>query len=206
MIARILKSVDLSPTAKLFTLRVEGNFSFLPGQYTSFSVNGAVRTYSICSLPSDLPIFEFCVRQLQGGVGTNFLNQNIGKEIELTAPAGDFVIAGKLDRLVIMASGVGIAPVRPMLKDYLARYPDAEAELVYHLKGDEYLFQKEWEEMENKNGNFKVYHDSTSPLSSPRQGRRVFVVGSPTFVSEVTARLLDLGYNKRDIKIDIWEA
>jgi len=219
--AKVLKAENISPTAKLFTLEVvSGEFSFVPGQYTSFLVNGAIRTYSICSLPEELPRFELCVRQLHTGVGTNFLNQNVGREIELTQPAGDFVIGGSPSPILFLVSGTGIAPVRPMLKDYLQKNPEADIELYYTFKGEkEFLFREELEEMERKYGNFKVATSLSRVPSlaslrrggrdiSPRQGRRgelVHLVGSPAFVGQTLQELNELGYNRQVIKTDAWE-
>lgn len=187
--------------AKLFTLQAQGDFSFVPGQYTAFKVNGAIRTYSICSLPGELPRFQFCVRQVPGGLGTGFLNANVGKEIELAAPAGDFIIKGTPAVVLVIASGVGIAPARPMLKDYLARNTEAAVELVYILKDGEYLFREEWKEMEEKYKNFGIKFEGVNKLIAAE----VYLVGSPQFVGQTLNQLEQLGYNRRSIHTDIWE-
>ena len=229
MKARILKAENLSPTAKLFSLEVlSGDFSFAPGQYMSFNVAGAIRTYSICSLPGQLPRFEFCVRQVAGGIGTGFLNAHVGKEIELMEPTGDFVLptgaeASGPKSILFVVAGVGIAPVRPMLKDWLMKNPEARVKLAYKFHDEsEYLFREELEQLAKEHLNFKlttVHNPPQSPLilrgeekwGSPslkiREGRGelVFLVGSPPFVARTLQSLRQLGYNQENIKSDIWE-
>lgn len=206
--AKILKAENLSPTVKLYRLRAleELGFHFTPGQF--FTLLPARRAYSFCSLPEELPRFEICVRQVPWGLGTNYINDHLGKVVEVSEPQGSFILPKAPVELIFLAAGVGIAPVRPMLKDWYQKYPTARTTLYYKFREGEYLFGEEFEELARKHKNFEIEKaDHPLFLSPLRRGRKnggVFVVGSPEFVSESIRKLEKIGYNKADINFDIW--
>lgn len=116
-------------TADVFEMHMESSapFLFAPGQFVSILIPGAGpggrdlrRAYSISSAPELMPsknIFELCVKLVENGPGTNFLNNmKIGDTFKGHVPFGDFVYKTKSDKHVVMiATGTGIAPFRSML-------------------------------------------------------------------------------------------
>ncbi len=116
-------------TADVFEMHLESSapFLFAPGQFVSILIPGAGpggrdlrRAYSIASSPELMPsknIFELCVKLVEGGPGTNFLNKMaIGDTFKGHVPFGDFVYKTKSDKhAVFIATGTGIAPFRSML-------------------------------------------------------------------------------------------
>jgi ferredoxin-NADP reductase len=116
-------------TSDVFEMHLESSapFLFAPGQFISVLIPGAGpggrdlrRAYSIASSPEMMPsknIFELCIKLVEGGPGTNYLNNiKIGETIKGHVPFGDFVYKTKSDKHVIMiATGTGIAPFRSMI-------------------------------------------------------------------------------------------
>jgi ferredoxin-NADP reductase len=116
-------------TADVFEMHLEPSapFLFAPGQFVSILIPGAGpggrdlrRAYSISSSPELMPsknIFELCVKLVENGPGTNFLNNmKIGESFKGHVPFGDFVYKTKSDKHVIfIGTGTGIAPFRSML-------------------------------------------------------------------------------------------
>ncbi len=102
-------------------------FLFAPGQFISVLIPGAGpggrdlrRAYSISSSPELMPsknIFELCIKLVEGGPGTNYLNTiKIGETIKGQVPFGDFVYKTKTGKHAVMiATGTGIAPFRSMI-------------------------------------------------------------------------------------------
>lgn len=106
----------------------EPSFHFYPGQFISIFVPGKGpggrdlrRAYSIASGPeltrAGKSVFELCVKIVEGGPGTNYLNDlKIGDKMKGMTPYGDFVYKTKPDKHVLFIStGTGIAPFRAML-------------------------------------------------------------------------------------------
>ena len=116
-------------TSDVFELHFESSapFLFAPGQFISVLIPGAGpggrdlrRAYSIASAPELMPsknIFELCIKLVDGGPGTNFLNNlKMGGTIKGHVPFGDFVYkTGCKKHVIFIATGTGIAPFRSML-------------------------------------------------------------------------------------------
>ncbi len=125
--AKLLSRKQL--TADVFEMKLESSlpFTFLPGQFISVVVPGAGpggrdlrRAYSIASSPELMPsdnVFELCVKLVEGGPGTNYLNNmKVGESLKGSVPFGDFVYKTLSSKHVIfIATGTGIAPFRSMV-------------------------------------------------------------------------------------------
>ncbi len=120
---KILSKKNL--THDVFELKVQRpeGFNFKAGQYISIVIPGAGpggrnlrRAYSIAS-PPEWPEIEICIKLVQGGPGTTYLNSlNEGQEFQGQAPFGDFYLEHdqSLPTLFI-GTGTGIAPLRSMI-------------------------------------------------------------------------------------------
>lgn len=103
---------------------------FRAGQYVMMKVPGVtgVRQYSITSPPSMNHAIELLVDVIPGGLGSMYLASLApGDEVEFMAPAGAFTMAheeGGEEKLLFVATGSGIAPVRAMLLDLLVDKKD----------------------------------------------------------------------------------
>ncbi len=130
--------------------RAEPEFSFQPGQFISIVVPGRGpggrdlrRAYSIASAPElksgDRSVFELCVKLVEGGPGTQYLNGlKIGEKLTGMAPFGDFVFKPKAGRhAIFIATGTGIAPFRSMVlsKIYRENLP-VSAKLLFGARSE----------------------------------------------------------------------
>ncbi|MBU6154821.1 MAG: FAD-dependent oxidoreductase [Bdellovibrionales bacterium] len=125
--SRLIGKKSLTGDVVEFLFQAEPAFSFQPGQFISIVIPGAGpggrdlrRAYSIASSPElDLdgkPVFELCVKLVEGGPGTTYLNSlNIGQSMTGMAPFGDFVFKPNPDRhALFISTGTGLAPFRSM--------------------------------------------------------------------------------------------
>ena len=101
------------------------DLKFSPGQFVQFCLPTAenkiaVRSYSLASLPND-PYLEFCVKLIPEGLGSTFFaNLEIGAEANTRGPFGRFVLPEKIGSRQFIATGVGLAPIYPLIKYDLA--------------------------------------------------------------------------------------
>lgn len=103
--------------------------NFWPGQFITLLLNiegkSVRRSYSICSVPEDLPRIAVCVKKVEGGQASHFLNKQLheGDRLEVLEPYGNFSLNYKsagLSDLVLVGAGSGITPLLSMLKSALA--------------------------------------------------------------------------------------
>ncbi|MFV0174662.1 NO-inducible flavohemoprotein [Empedobacter falsenii] len=101
----------------------------LPGQYLSIKVFlpemnlEQIRQYSISCAPN-AEYFRISVKREQGtniavnGMISNFLHDHIveGSEVELSAPAGNFVLQENTNKKVFISGGIGQTPLLSMLE------------------------------------------------------------------------------------------
>ncbi|MDI1261483.1 NO-inducible flavohemoprotein [Aquabacterium sp.] len=95
--------------------------AFQPGQYLTLvlNVNGQElrRNYSLSDAPGK-PWLRISVKREAGGLASNWLHDDVqvGQELRVQAPAGDFVLDGATRPLVLVTGGVGITPAMSMLE------------------------------------------------------------------------------------------
>lgn len=111
--------------------------SFLPGQYISVRVNipgdtyTHIRQYSLSDAPNG-EYYRITVKRETDenntlGAVSNYLHDQMkeGDSIEISAPAGEFVLDQTTDKpLVLISGGVGVTPLLSMLKAAVKDQPD----------------------------------------------------------------------------------
>lgn len=115
-------------------------FDYKPGQYTTvkLNINGEAvnRSYSFCSSPYIFEMPTIAVKRVQGGKGSNFINDYFkpGTEVELMEPMGNFhsvIDAANAKHYILFAGGSGITPVISILKSVLNQEPQSRVTLFY---------------------------------------------------------------------------
>lgn len=114
------------------------DFIFSPGQYLTLKVTidgkSYRRAYSICSSNSETKTISVLVKRLEGGIVSNFLNDQIkpGSTIAVLAPMGSFKIGlenTKTTNYLLIGAGSGITPLVSMITSIL----DEDSENTCHL-------------------------------------------------------------------------
>ncbi|WP_078428221.1 NO-inducible flavohemoprotein [Alkalihalobacterium alkalinitrilicum] len=157
----VAKKVQESDVITSFYLKPEdeGALSdFLPGQYISIKIvidgeeYNHIRQYSLSDV-SGTGYYRISVKRedarqdIPAGVVSTYLHNHVneGDVLEITAPAGDFVLNTENDRPVFLISGgVGQTPMISMLKTLINRVPEKQVTYIhaaingkYHALGEE---------------------------------------------------------------------
>ncbi len=151
-LARIVRIAPMVKDINLFQVRIEDeklarSFQHLPGQFAEISVFGTGEMpISISSSPSRQGLLEFCVRRV--GRVTNALHRSKQNSmIGLRGPYGNGFPVEKMkgNNLLIIAGGLGMAPLRALLWYALDNRKDfGEITLMYGTKNPaEILFRDE---------------------------------------------------------------
>jgi ring-1,2-phenylacetyl-CoA epoxidase subunit PaaE len=134
-------------------------FKYTQGQYATlrFDLNGESvrRAYSMSSSPVE-DAFTVSVKQLQGGLVSTHINQNItaGSEIDVMPPDGRFFT--KLDEsnrktYYLFAAGSGITPLMSILKTILEVEPQSTVFLLYGNRNESsIIFKEQLEQLEKR--------------------------------------------------------
>ncbi len=163
--AVLRQSRELAPETKHLEWEVTagGRFDFLAGQFISMVLphhgQALTRAYSIASAPDDGRRFDLCLNRVRGGVFSNYLcDLAPGSEMGFSGPHGFFVVQHPLPaRVLFLATGTGIAPIRGMLHDLLGRGLP-ESTQVWLIFGARYpetiLYRTEFEQLAEQHRNF----------------------------------------------------
>ncbi|WP_181700077.1 ferredoxin reductase family protein [Chthonobacter albigriseus] len=136
----------LSPTVvELTALSEQARFAFRPGQFAWIAFAGrhtlTDNPFSIASAPEDLPRLRFLIRE--AGDGTRRVaTLKPGVAVAVDGPHGSFVEHGNPEALVLIAGGIGIAPILSILRSAAARGDRRPYRLVYATRRAEDLIAR----------------------------------------------------------------
>jgi sulfhydrogenase subunit gamma (sulfur reductase) len=112
--------------AKLFTLRPESDWTFIPGQVAVLGVEGVGESYfAIASAPEDKGVLEFLIKDGKGVAGAIY-DLKEGDTLQVKGPLGKgFPIDDYKGRdLIVQAVGTAIAPMRGVIRSITHRRAD----------------------------------------------------------------------------------
>jgi ferredoxin-NADP reductase/MOSC domain-containing protein YiiM len=104
----------VAETEDVFSIQLKGDD--LPatraGQYLTFRLPGAVRSYSLSTSPG----YRVSVKREPHGVGSAYMSQlKAGSTLEVAAPRGEFMLEDGAGPVLLLSAGIGVTPVLAML-------------------------------------------------------------------------------------------
>lgn len=195
-------------------------WTFLPGQFVQFKIGDHYRAYSITSLLTDLPKLSFLIELVNGGLGSEFVRSlEVGHTVIFRGASGLFSPKDSDDRHAFVATGVGIAPFRPIIKSLMAK-PNHQTALLFGGRIQERLwFRGEFqnlmapnfqyfETLTNANLDWQGLRgrvtDHLADFYQDYKGAIFHVCGSRAMVTDVRAWLIEHGHDLPKIKLEIF--
>lgn len=227
-------NVSLAPSIHVLTFALEAGdpMDFTPGQYVTFYLRRdgkpVTRSYSIYSSANLHDRFSLLIKRVPRGFASSHLCDLVPAQHPtetVLGPLGRFLYRNPGPRTVLMvATGVGLAPFLPMLERLRAESPRASASLVW---GNRYLedmvVRRELEALQASWPNFRFFPVLSRP---PTDGswtgavghvqdevrRRfpdldqadVYLCGLNQMVNETQELSLALGCPKEHVFVDRW--
>ena len=207
-------------------------FDFKPGQFVTLDLpideknNRKLCSYSIASAPDGSNIIELIIAQADDGNATNYLfnEVKVGTEVLLRGPEGVFNLPQILDKdLFFICTGTGIAPFRSMIfYIYNNKIPHKNIYLVFGCrKKADALCSQEFIKLENdlmsffylpvfsreepgSDINTGYVHNVYEKLLSAKKDAYFFLCGWKNMLEEAKQRIIELGYDKKDIHMEIY--
>jgi ferredoxin-NADP reductase len=203
---------------------------FAAGQFVTLDlpihekVNKRWRSYSISSWPDGTNIFELIIVLNKEGTGTPYLFEQIavGDTLSFRGPQGVFLLKEPVEKdIFFICTGVGIAPFRSMLHHIknnniphrqmtLVFGCRTKADLLYYdellqlqetLPGFRYIPVLSREQWAGETG---YVHHVYETLCAQKQPASFYLCGWRAMIDEARKRILDMGYDKKDIHTEIY--
>ncbi|NQZ02444.1 MAG: ferredoxin--NADP reductase [Bdellovibrionales bacterium] len=153
---KVAEKIQETPDAYSFRFDIpadqKGKFQYRAGQFVTLFLSVGDkhirRSYSLCTSPSHDSHFQITVKQVEGGLGSNYLaNQiNSGDSIYVTPPQGTFfqqLERGQDAQYFFFAAGSGITPVFSIMKETLTTDPSAKAFLLFANRDEDHIIYKD---------------------------------------------------------------
>ena len=221
-----------TPRSRLLRIDITGTaFTFQPGQAIIIAAhgNGDRRPYSIASSPHRAhatgSIEVLIAVDAQGHAGPHLPRLSRGELLDIEGPVGTFVFPSDATpaRVLFVAGGTGIAPLRAMT-DHLLRYqPDCHVSVLYSARShDEFAFIDEFR-LHASRHKLELHQTVTRDEGASWIGGRgrigqahfeavlhdpadtlCFVCGPPALVSESVGTLQHLGVPPELIHTEAW--
>ncbi|MDQ1003226.1 nitric oxide dioxygenase [Neobacillus niacini] len=166
---------------------------FLPGQYISIKleIEGQeythIRQYSLSDAPGK-DYYRISVKREAGpvnpdGMVSNYLHDTVteGEVLQVSAPAGDFVLDTKKNTpVVLLSGGVGLTPMLSMLKTVVEVQPQRNVTFIHAAaNGNVHALREEVESLTSvENVNSYFFYDS--PTEEDRRNNNFDVEGYVT--------------------------
>jgi len=158
--AQLVDRKELTKDVVQFSFQCSEPFNFAAGQFVNIKIddgNGpCFRAYSLNSAPNKKGTFELCVKVVEKGRGSNWLNSlDIKNEIIFLGPSGNFIHSTPMEKeILFIATGTGVAPFKAIIEDELKKGSKQKMHLIFgvrHLSGIFYneLFENLAKEHEN---------------------------------------------------------
>jgi sulfhydrogenase subunit gamma (sulfur reductase) len=159
-IATITKIEQMSPTEKLFDIKIDNPesqkaFDFLPGQFIELTVFGLGEApFSIPSSPNNKDYFQLCIRDI-GNVSGALHRMKPGDKIGIRGPFGKGYFPFEKMKgkdVLIVVGGLGLAPVMPLIHTILEDRENYKRLVIIYGSTDpeNILFKKEIEDWKKR--------------------------------------------------------
>ena len=202
-------------------------FTFLPGQFLTFSVaidgKRFRRSYTIASSPTQTGYVEVTVKRQEHRAVSQYLHDHVavGSLLDVSAPAGRLTFTEEMGRegIVLIAGGVGITPMMSVTRYLTDTSFPGEIFLLFGARTTEdFVFREELEHLQRRHANLHIaatmsraegtaWMGPEGPVSKefiahavPEISRRhIHLCGPPPMMDAVKAALAELGVPKEQV-------
>ena len=205
----------------LFQTSDNKKYKFTAGQYVDIkptAISGHGKSYTIASAPGE-KLIKLTIKS-KGAVSCALIDLEIGAELELEGPYGNFYPEKEMKDVVMFAGGVGITPFYSVLKNKFESKDKSKTLLFYSNKTkSDITFFKELNLMAKNNQNLKIIYCLTQEIKPVKQideytrinktiinkhvalggDKCYYVCGSIGFVNDIWKMLKELGVLEENI-------
>ena len=169
---------------------------FAPGAHVELQAGGFLRRYSLWNDPAERR--RYCIAVLREAAsrgGSRHLHENVrvGDIVEVSAPRNNFPLDPTAERHLLIAGGIGIAPIMSMVTELRRRGADFT---IHHCarSSEQTAFRRELAPLAAE-GRLRCYYDGGDPsrgldiavmLREPRLGTHLYYCGPASLMAAAT--------------------
>jgi vanillate O-demethylase ferredoxin subunit len=170
---------------------------FAAGAHIDLRVAGFLRQYSLSNDPAERRRYCIAVLREDAGRGaSHYLHESVrvGDLVEVSLPRNNFPLGPATERHLLIAGGIGIAPIMSMISELRRRH--AEFEVHYCTRSPQgTAFRNDLIPFAAE-GRLRFYHDGGDPaqgldiaaaLRDPRPGTHLHACGPASFIAAIAA-------------------
>lgn len=229
---KVIRIEDETKSTRRFWIEVPelDTFDFIPGQFVTLDlpihekVNKRWRSYSIASWPDVTNVFELVIVLDKQGAGTNYIfnEVKVGSTLTFRGAQGVFILKEPLDKdLFLICTGTGIAPFRSMIHHIINNnISHKNITLIFGCRTKEtILYYEEMKKLNESTSRFTYIptlsreewdgatgyvHPIYENLCKDKNPANFLLCGWRGMIDEAKQKILDLGYDKKDIHVEIY--
>jgi CDP-4-dehydro-6-deoxyglucose reductase len=229
---KVIRIENETATTKRYWIEVPelSSFDFIPGQFVTLDLpihekaNKRLRSYSIASWPDGTNVFELIIVLDKKGAGTHYMfdEVTVGTELSFRGAQGVFVLKEPLEKdIFLICTGTGIAPFRSMVHHiHNKKIPHKNITLIFGCRTkDTILYYEEMKKLDESVDNFTYIpvlsretwegytgyvHQVYEELCKDKKPADFLLCGWREMIDEAKQRILDMGYDAKDIHVEIY--
>lgn len=166
-VAQVIEIVQNTVSSRSIRFSRPQGFDYLPGQYIILKlpgIQGEIRKpLSLSCSPTE--DFLQVTKRLTGHEFSNaLLSLKKGDSINFSGPYGNFTFSGEHEKIAMLSGGIGITPLRSIIKYCTDRGLPTDIFLFYSNRvEDDIPFKDEFEALMAKNPKFTIINTLTRP-------------------------------------------
>ncbi len=223
---KVLSKKSIAPNVvELAVELVEpGKIVFTAGQFMQFEIGTQLRSYSIVSAPGDRKDLSFCIELVKEGLGSEFVrNLKEGDLISMKGPFGVFTLKDFQKSAAFVATGVGVAPFKPMIEEALKYGYKKPVLLLFGIRTqDDAIYFEDFHKLSSEYKNFEFIPILSKPNGKEWNGetgrvtlfletnyekykdRLFYLCGGMQMIKDARGVLLEKGHSPLNIKLEIF--
>lgn len=142
------------------------NFNYIAGQFIFITIDTSMgkmrKHFTISSSPTN-DYLEFTKKLTDSGFSTGLKELKVGDMVKIEGPYGTFVLNPKFERIAMLTGGIGITPMRSMLRYYTEMKLENDIILLYSNRfHKDIIFKDELEWMCQQNKHLQIIYTLTA--------------------------------------------
>lgn len=230
--ATIVSNTVMGENVRHVIITPQSPLPFEAGQFFMIRVRDAAgelveRSYSAANFSAG-EVIEFVIRIEPNGKMSQIIDTlQPGATLDMKGPFGRFgfsILPKEVERIVLIAGGVGVSPLRSMIQKSFQAHEKHPIQLFYGFRTPkDFLFQSEFEGF-LRPGHFEIISSISKPadcpdwkgltgyilnhlegkIAGPDAGTHTLICGPPPMVKATREKLFSLGFDRQHVHVEAW--